>query len=109
MADATDPVAAYEAAVAAFHRADLHAKALIHHVTAGYSCLSGTRWQTTPVVGCPGPLGASGSIAFDPNTWPYGTELKDAILQWRQTKDPRSKAWLAIPDDRKRGLEPPPE
>jgi hypothetical protein len=110
MADSTDPIAAYSAALNAFREADDLATCLVKLVREEASKLAGDKWKHAQVsnLGLQEPLDLPVQLAINGSTWPTARQLGEALQQWRLAKRALATAWDVVPKKIRSSLEAPP-
>lgn len=108
----SDPVARYQEAIAKVEASEAKAKSVVAIVVDAGRKLG--KWQDVMVnnagdgVGYPAEMGLNANTpTINAHTWPSANDIHEALSAYHVAKSEAMHAWVAIPADRKKGLNPP--
>jgi hypothetical protein len=105
-----DPVLDYQNALRRLKAAKEKGNRMVEAVNEAAKLFEGHHWTKVGVVGLTGSThdgGMGRSRTLDPEKWPSGQQIAEAILEYRAARSAAEAAWRNVPPDRQIGLHSP--
>jgi hypothetical protein len=105
----SDPVVDYQNVLRRLKAAREKGTRMVEAVTEAAKLFEGQHWTKVGVVGLTGSVhdGGGRSRQVDLEKWPSGTQIAEAIVEYRNARAAADAAWKLLPLDRQIGLHSP--